>query len=299
MTPQSATPRTAPLPPSLPAGVVPPSLDEQILLAEYAVINRHERIREHGRRIGEQLHRKLPTMGAGAASVVGGLLMRRAMRQRRQAPTLDSRPSWIAQLPWTQLSAFLWPLLPLGLRSRLNPGMVATLMAAAVPLAAARLRKAPPLQTAPQVDLQRYAGHWYEIARLPLHQEARCDSDVSATYTYARGRLRVLNRCRDRDGRSVEVRGIARRSGADGSRLELSFAPRGLRWLPLSWAPYWILHVDPDYDAAVVGTPDRTQLWLLSRQPQMDDTRLQRLLLVARLQGFDTARLLRTPHGRG
>lgn len=285
-----------------PAGVAPRSLDEQILAAERAVIAREQRLRAQASHIGEQVHQKLPALGAGAASMVGGVMLRRLFKQRRAATgAIGTSAGWLSHLPWPQLSALLWPLLPLTVRNRFNPGVVAALMATAVPLAVARLRgvRMAPVLTAPQVDLRRYAGRWYEVARLPLQQEKGCDSDVSALYSLARGgRLRVVNECRRADGGLKQVRGLARPGGGDdGAKLQVSFAPRWLRWLPGAWAPYWILHVDPDYSAAVVGTPDRHHLWLLSRSPQMDDAQLQRLLLHARSQGFDTSRLMRTPQG--
>ncbi|NML13549.1 lipocalin family protein [Azohydromonas sp. G-1-1-14] len=173
-------------------------------------------------------------------------------------------------------------------------------MATAVPLAVAHFRVArqAPVATAPLLDLRRYAGRWFEIARLPLTTERECDSDVTATYTLlGRDRLRIVNSCYTRDGVLEEVRGVARPTGSDGAKLEVCFMPKALRWLPGSWAPYWVLHVDPDYGAAVVGTPDRKHLWLLSRSPFMDDSQLQRLLLHARAQGFDTTQLMRTPQG--
>lgn len=290
--------------PEAPAGIVPASLDQQIMAAEMAIIAREQRLRLQASRIGEQVHQKLPALGAGAASMVGGVVLRRLFRQRRGVAdtggAVSTGTSWLAQLPWAQLSAFIWPLLPLAVRNRVNPKLVAGLMATAVPLAVAHFKVArqAPVATAPLLDLRRYAGRWYEIARLPLRTEDQCDSDVTATYTLLRGgRVRVVNSCYTRDGVQEEVRGIARTTGGDGAKLEVSFAPRALRWLPGSWAPYWVLHVDPDYGAAVVGTPDRKHLWLLSRTPLMDDSQLQRLLLHARAQGFDTTKLMRTPQG--
>lgn len=290
--------------PEVPAGIVPASLDQQIMAAEMSILAREQRLRLQASRIGEQIHQKLPALGAGAASMVGGVVLRRLFRQRRGVAdtggAVSTGTSWLAQLPWAQLSAFVWPLLPLAVRNRVNPKLVAGLMATAVPLAVAHFKVArqAPVSTAPLLDLRRYAGRWYEIARLPLRTEDQCDSDVTATYTLLRGgRVRVVNSCYTSDGVQEEVRGIARATEGDGAKLEVSFAPRALRWLPGSWAPYWVLHVDPDYGAAVVGTPDRKHLWLLSRAPLMEDSQLQRLLLHARAQGFDTTKLMRTPQG--
>jgi apolipoprotein D and lipocalin family protein len=78
-------------------------------------------------------------------------------------------------------------------------------------------------------------------------------------------------------------------------RLEVSFAPHWLSWVPLVWGDYWIMQLDADYQVALVGTPDRKYLWVLSRSPQMDPARLTALLDYASATGFDTATVVRTP----
>jgi len=83
--------------------------------------------------------------------------------------------------------------------------------------------------------------------------------------------------------------------GSHGARLEITFAPLWLRWLPWVWADYWILYVDDDYRSAVVGTPDQRHLWLLARAPRLEATDYQRLVDQASAQGYDTARLALTP----
>jgi apolipoprotein D and lipocalin family protein len=301
-----------PVLPEAPAGIVPASLEQQILAAELAVIAREQRLRAQAAHIGQQLQQKSPALIAAGASMVGGVILRRVFRQRRHPVAASAAPAtapgssgggfisqWLMHLPWPQLGAMVWPMLPMAVRKRADPKLVAAVMATTVPLVVSRLR-APPRQTAPAtveaLDLSRYAGVWFEVARLPLRTERDCAGDVSATYTLLRGgRMRVVNRCRTRDGGSEEVHGIARTTGGDDAKLEVCFAPRALRWMPGAWAPYWVLHVDTNYGAAVVGTPDRQHLWLLSRTPDMDDAQLQRLMLHARAQGFDTTRLLRTP----
>ena len=77
----------------------------------------------------------------------------------------------------------------------------------------------------------------------------------------------------------------------------MSFAPPWLRWLPWAWADYWILDVDPHYRCALVGTPDRRHLWMLSRAPSLSSAGMQRLLEQAQAQGYDISRLQLTPQG--
>ena len=150
------------------------------------------------------------------------------------------------------------------------------------------------------VDLQRYAGTWYEQARLPNRFQRDCTGQVSATYeVLPGGRVGVANRCAKADGSTELAQGVARLVPVEGQpgagRLEVSFAPRWLSWVPLVWGDYWIMQLDADYQVALVGTPDRKYLWVLSRAPQIDPARVQVLLDYARATGFDTATVVRTP----
>jgi apolipoprotein D and lipocalin family protein len=156
---------------------------------------------------------------------------------------------------------------------------------------------AAPLPTQDWVDLERYAGRWYEIARLPNRFQERCAGEVTATYTLRPdGRVVVRNECREKDGRIARAEGVARRADARGpaSRLKVRFAPAWLSFLGPVWGDYWILELDRDYRYAVVGAPSRKYLWILSRRPELDAAIYDSLLTsVARL-GFDVSRLRRT-----
>lgn len=157
-----------------------------------------------------------------------------------------------------------------------------------------------PLRVVPSVELPRYAGLWYEVARLPNRFEEKCAGDVTAEYTLeGTNRLKVVNRCRKRDGRLTEAAGVAKLADAKGpnSRLKVRFAPAYLSFLPIVWGDYQIIELAPDYTHAVVGSPDRQYLWFLSRTPRLDEATYQRLSEAARAQGFDVSKLIRTTHG--
>jgi len=156
----------------------------------------------------------------------------------------------------------------------------------------------PRVQAVPSVDLARYAGRWYEIARLPNRFQEQCAGDVAATYTLRPdGRVSVVNECRGRDGKSRRAEGVARPADEKGpaSRLKVRFAPPWLSFLPLVWGDYWIVGLDRDYRYAVVGDPSRKYLWILSRTPTMDAATYELLRASAGRLGFDTARLVLTP----
>src|SRR5512144_1930437 len=90
---------------------------------------------------------------------------------------------------------------------------------------------AVPLPTPDWVDLARYTGRWYEIARLPNRFQDQCAGDVAATYTLRPdGRVKVVNECRSRDGQITRAEGVAKRADEKGpaSRLKVRFAPAWL-----------------------------------------------------------------------
>jgi apolipoprotein D and lipocalin family protein len=150
------------------------------------------------------------------------------------------------------------------------------------------------LATVEHVDLDRYQGTWYEVARLPLRWEKQCDANVTATYTLrADGKLEVVNRCRKGDGSASVSKGTAfpATKGGPASKLKVIF------FWPFA-GDYWILDLDPEYRWAIVGTPDRQCLWLLSRTPTLEEPLRSRLLEVARLKGFDTSRIILTKQER-
>lgn len=153
-----------------------------------------------------------------------------------------------------------------------------------------------PLKTVPDLKLPRYLGTWYEIARLPMQHEPEACTDVSAHYSLQEdGNVRVHNRCRV-DGVVEEAIGEACVVDNDSARLEVSFLPKGLRWLPFTKGDYWIMQVAPDYSVALVGSPDRRYLWLLARTPQLDRTVEDHYLAAARLQEFDLTALIHPLH---
>jgi apolipoprotein D and lipocalin family protein len=157
------------------------------------------------------------------------------------------------------------------------------------------------VQTVPRVDLDRYYGSWFEIARYPNRFQKSCASDVVAEYApRPDGRIQVVNRCRRADGTTSQASGVARLATRDGSnaRLEVRFAPAFLSFIPAVWGDYWIIGLADDYSYAVVGDPGRSYLWILSRTPELAGPVYSRLLDLVRSQGFDPSRLVRTKQSR-
>lgn len=156
-----------------------------------------------------------------------------------------------------------------------------------------------PLETVAQVDLKRYAGKWYEVARLPNSFQKKCVGNVTAEYRLLDdGKIEVTNSCREADGKMSVARGKARiKNEKTNAKLEVRFAPAFLSFLPLVWGDYWILELGENYDYAVVGDPSRKYFWVLSRAPEIEETRLQEILRRANEKGFETSKIIRTKQG--
>lgn len=155
---------------------------------------------------------------------------------------------------------------------------------------------AAPVRSVPSLDLARYAGRWYEIARYPNRFQKSCAGDVTAEYARrADGRIRVVNRCTRADGSVNEAEGVARVvEGSGNARLKVRFAPAWLGVLPFVWGDYWVIALAEDYRWAVVGTPDRKYLWVLGRSAAMAEQDWDAALAQIRQNGFDPQRLERT-----
>jgi len=154
-----------------------------------------------------------------------------------------------------------------------------------------------PLDLVDDVDLKRYQGLWYEIALLPNRFQNQCVADTTAEYRLRDdGRVDVVNRCRVADGDFTGVEGIAKRPDPDQpARLKVRFAPGWLSWLPFVWGDYQVIALDNDYQWAMIGAPSRKYLWILAREPELPESRIDALLHQARAQGFDTDDVIQKP----
>jgi len=152
-----------------------------------------------------------------------------------------------------------------------------------------------PLETVNFVDLNRYVGQWYEIARYPHRFQEGCVGS-KATYSLRDdGRISVLNECYDKSfaGKLRSANGKARVVDKEtNARLKVSF------FWPFT-GDYWIIDLGKDYEYAVVGHPNRKYLWILSRTPDMDEDVYQAILARLQKQEYDTAKLIRTAQKSG
>lgn len=150
--------------------------------------------------------------------------------------------------------------------------------------------KAKPLEVVDHVDLQRYLGTWYEIATIPQRFQKGCVG-VTAEYSLRKnGDIQVVNTCikETLDGEVRTARGKARVvDRTTNAKLKVSF------FWPF-WGAYWIIGLDPDYEWAIVGHPNRDYLWILNRSPQMDGGLYRELLELIADKGYDLTKIKKT-----
>lgn len=153
-----------------------------------------------------------------------------------------------------------------------------------------------PLHVVEKVELDKYLGVWYEVARKPMYFQNKCDRDVSATYTLnENGNIAVDNRCYAQDGKLNQSSGEAFVQNAPfNSKLKVSFLPESIRWLPVGRGDYWILKIADDYQTVLVGEPKRKYMWVLSRSAQPDPAVVKEYLDYAQSVGFDLSDIIHT-----
>ena len=152
-------------------------------------------------------------------------------------------------------------------------------------------RSLSPLETVAGVDLQRYTGNWYEIARFPHRFQKDCYASRAVYSLRDDGSIGVYNECRKgaADGPVKSVQGRARVVDRQSkAKLEVSF------FWPF-WGDYWIIDLDSDYQWAVVGHPSRRYLWILGRQKTLDQQVMNGIKKRLKHQGYDLQELLMSP----
>ena len=153
------------------------------------------------------------------------------------------------------------------------------------------------VKTVEYVDLQRYLGLWYEIAKIPNRFQDQCLGNTTAEYSMLEDDLiKVVNRCQREENRD-EIEGVAKVVDTQtNARLKVSFVRfLGKQWF---WGNYWIIGLDENYQWAVVGTPSRKFGWILCRQPEMAPEELERCYQILRDNGYNPDEFEQTPQNQ-
>jgi apolipoprotein D and lipocalin family protein len=154
------------------------------------------------------------------------------------------------------------------------------------------------LTTIDALDVPRYMGKWYEIARYPNWFQKKCVSDSVAEYSLRPdGKVQVINRCRLGNGEMKEATGIVRQvGGSNSAKLQVSFVFPWLRFIPAVWGDYWVIDLDSHYQLVAVSEPSHNYLWILARTPSVDQKIYEAMLSRLKSKGFDTGKLIVGTH---
>ena len=160
------------------------------------------------------------------------------------------------------------------------PALVCLALSASVPACSNE-----PLDVAANVDLSRFQGQWFEIAKLPRATQANC-TGTTAFYTLRDGGIDVVNECHlDKLDGTLKSSSARVNTTAEGPSAKLSIDVGGF------FGDYWILEVGENYEYAVVGVPSRDYLWILSRTTRLDQPKLDAIVARTKAAKFDTSRL--------
>ena len=139
--------------------------------------------------------------------------------------------------------------------------------------------------TISSLDINRYMGHWYEIARFDHRFERDLEQCEAFYRLMPKGKISVENSGVDsRTGDRKSAYGKAH-AGEKPGQLRVSFF-----WI--FYSDYNILALDDDYKWALVGSSSPDYLWILSRTPQLPSSTLDSILRIAKSRGYDTSKLI-------
>ncbi|MBW8846736.1 MAG: lipocalin family protein [Burkholderiales bacterium] len=279
-------------------------IDARILHAEQRLMAREERLRVGMQVLTRDLRRRLRPRRwlapAGSAVLVAAALASLLKRPPRGAgneaqPQPGAGLGALRDLPWPYLFRLAWPLLPGRWRERMGPATASSLVTLGLPLIHGLLDKGGtgvPLPTVAEVDLARFGGRWFLVAELPGPLDAEpLEPPEIGLLPRDDGRFDLLQRRIDRHGTHASESLVQAVAGSRGARLKFCAWPAALQWLSWAWTEQGVLHVDEAYDEAMIGSPSRDSLWLLSRRPGLAPQRREALMQIARERGFAVDRL--------
>ncbi len=148
------------------------------------------------------------------------------------------------------------------------------------------------LETVAKVDLEKYAGLWYEIALYPVVFEKGCSCTTAEYVLTGKDYVKVINRCRKGgvDGKESVIEGKAFIvKGSNNAKLKVQF------FWPFKGS-YWIIGLADDYSWAIVSHPNRKYLWVLSRTPQLQEGVYEKILQIIREKGLEPEKMIKTLH---
>jgi apolipoprotein D and lipocalin family protein len=156
--------------------------------------------------------------------------------------------------------------------------------------------KDPGQATVGHVDLNRFMGNWFEVARYETPIQSECGA-AKVTYKLEnKSEIEIIHACHEKEtGKTVHARGLAEIDNKKtNAKWKVSYMPLFKKWHMFSGS-IWIVGLDPDYQYAIIGHPTHKHLWILSRTAEISPEKYEELIGMAKLQGYKTNELIRLP----
>ncbi len=152
------------------------------------------------------------------------------------------------------------------------------------------------LEAVPYVDIYRYLGTWYEIAKYPNEFQKNCVASKVNYSLWAEGAedvIRVDNQCLESDGKIVQSIGKAYiEDSVSNAELRIQFF---FKIINISWLQgrVWVVALDENYQYVAISDPTQNLLWILARTPSLEERTYTQILTQLNAQGFDLNRIVK------
>ena len=157
--------------------------------------------------------------------------------------------------------------------------------------------KNPGQTTVEFVDLERFMGNWFEVARYVTPLQNECGA-AKITYKMKKKEIEMIHACHEKIGKKTKVKrvtGLGEVSDMKtNAKWKVSYLPVFKNWHMFA-SSIWIVSLDPDYQYAILGHPTHKHLWILSRTPEISPEKYEELLAIAQSKGYKTKELIRVP----
>lgn len=158
------------------------------------------------------------------------------------------------------------------------------------------------VETVKDLDLEKYKGLWHQLGAMPQRFARQCIRNTTAEYKIIEdGLIEVKNTCLQKDNTPKVAFGRARLNEDfnDNAKLEVTFAKVFGNYIFAFGGDYWVIGLDEDYQWALVGHPERSGLYILSRTTQLPAKTLKRIRNIAEDNGYDTCDTIMSPTENG
>jgi apolipoprotein D and lipocalin family protein len=149
--------------------------------------------------------------------------------------------------------------------------------------------------TVESVDLKRFAGNWFEIARYETPLQTDCGS-AKITIKLIKKKVDMYHACHDKiTGDTIHAHGIAEvEDKKTNAKLKASYMPIFQKW-GMFGGSIWIIALDPEYHYAILGHPTHKHFWIISRTPGIPPEKYEELVAMAKAQGYKPKEIQRVP----